>query len=301
MAQSALIEHIDLVSNQIEARRVRLDLAYDGRHFHGWAKQIGQRTVQGEIEAAFQQILRRPVPLTVAGRTDAGVHALGQVAHADLAERELGDPQHLTRRLNSILAMRAASITGDPRGHADTVIHSIQAVSGDFDARFSALARHYEYRIAAKQTHPLNPLERGHTWWVETRPPLDLAAMREFAASLLGEHDFLSFCRPRPGATTIRTLQAFDVNEGKEALCLHVQADAFCHSMVRSLVGAIVKVGAGQKPASWSRELLEHPSREHSLSIAPAHGLTLVKVDYPPQEEWASRAAATRRVREECC
>lgn len=279
--------------------RVRLDIAYDGRHFHGWAKQTGVRTVQGEIEAALAQILRRPVDLTVAGRTDAGVHALGQVAHADLAEREVGDPNRLANRVNSVLAMQAGPVTGDARGHCDVVVNRVRVVADDFDARFSALARHYQYRMA---TGGKNPLERHHTWWLHPQTQLNIPAMQDFADRLLGEHDFLSFCKPRPGATMIRELQRLQVEAGEGGLVtVDVQADAFCHSMVRSLIGALELVGSGKKGADWADQLVGEPSRSHSVPIAPAHGLTLVKVDYPPPAEWGRRAQATRHRRDQCC
>lgn len=315
--------------------RVRFDIAYDGRFFHGWAAQPEIRTIQGEIQAALAQVLRREITLTVAGRTDAGVHALGQVAHADLAEKELkelGDPQRLATRLTAILAMRAAPFTNDPRGHSDVVINQIRIVNPDFDARFSALSRHYEYKLA---TGWKNPLERNHTWWLKTLQPLNLAAMQQFSTQLLGEHDFLSFCKPRPGATTIRTLKSFAIHHQLataptknyvqsgaqpedtqtpeptalkldpmatgQTFSIHVQADAFCHSMVRSLIGALVQVGRGSKPVEWGRELIGNPSRSHSVPLAPPHGLTLMKVDYPPSEQYGSQAQLTRRLRASCC
>ncbi|MDR3107600.1 MAG: tRNA pseudouridine synthase A, partial [Bifidobacteriaceae bacterium] len=209
--------------------RIRLDLAYDGAGFHGWAQQVGLRTVQGEVESALARIVRRPVALTVAGRTDTGVHARGQVAHLDLSEAELTrlagrsgtapTVDALARRLNAVLP-------GDVR------VLVASAVGDGFDARFSALWRRYRYRIA-DQTSLQDPLERGFTWWTR---PLEEAAMAAAAGPLLGEHDFAPYCVPREGASSVRTLLALDVERvGPGRIDLWAQADAFCHHMVRFL------------------------------------------------------------------
>lgn len=271
--------------------RIRLDLSYDGTGFAGWAAQPGLRTVQGTLEGALGTVLRCPPPrLTVAGRTDAGVHARGQVAHVDLAPeaweavrgRMSGPPgEVLVRRLAGVLP-------------PDVVVHAAAPAPDGFDARFSALHRRYAYRLA-DHVAAVDPLRRTHV--VRHRLPLDAVAMSEAAAVLVGRHDFAAFCRPRPGATTIRTLQVLDVSRPQhgpdEGLVVAVvQADAFCHSMVRALVGALVAVGEGRRGAQWPRELLE--GRERHAAVAPAHGLTLEEVAYPADAQLAERAGATR-------
>ncbi len=257
----------------LDALRVRLDLSYDGTEFSGWALQPGRRTVQGVVQDALATVLRVPaVSLTVAGRTDAGVHATGQVAHCDLADL----PPDLAHRLAGIL----------PR---DVMLRSIRAVPSAFDARYSALWRRYEYRITDR--HP-EPLRRRFV--ADHRRRLDPVLMAAAAALLLGLHDFAAFCRRRDGATTIRTLQSLAVTrEGTELLCT-VQADAFCHSMVRSLVGSLVAVGEGRRPVEWPASLLELNTRSDDIQVAPAHGLTLVDVAYPSDAELAARAEQTR-------
>lgn len=301
-----------------ERVRVRIDLAYDGTRFHGWAAQPGLRTVQGELEAVLSTLVRQPVATTVAGRTDAGVHARHQVAHVDLpgaawralaprsAPADGSAPQTacaaaLVRRANALLARAWAQREqgrGErpPRGVSDALVLSASPVSADFDARFSATGRSYVYRIADRPT----PLRRWDCVWDDR--PLDLAAVNRAAEALLGEHDFLSFCRPREGATTIRALTRLEAVRAPDGLVeFHVGADAFCHSMVRSLVGALALVGRGARPAPWPRALLDARSRASAAPIAPARGLTLERVDYPGPEEWALRARLARRRRDACC
>jgi tRNA pseudouridine38-40 synthase len=261
--------------------RIRLDIAYDGTDFTGWARQPGHRTVQGVLEDALATVFRRqgdPPRIVVAGRTDVGVHATGQVAHVDLSPEQLAvltDPGQLAKRLNGI-----AGLSSDVR-----VLRTAPAPPG-FDARFGALWRRYEYRIA---DHPVaqDPRRRGHTLWHPA--PLDERAMQDAAQSLLGLHDFAAFCRPREGATTIRTLQAFDWSRDADGVLVgRLQADAFCHSMVRALVGACV--GApGQ-----ARQLLDAGVRTSAFKVMPAKGLTLVEVGYPPDDQLAARAEQTR-------
>lgn len=280
-----------LVTTDAGPVRVRLDLSYDGTGFAGWATQPGLRTVQGTLEAALGTVLRHPDPrLTVAGRTDAGVHARGQVAHLDLPAdvweavrgRMAGAPgEVLVRRLAGVLP-------------PDVVVHRAAPAPPGFDARFSPLWRRYTYRIVDDLAR-VDPLRRAHV--VRHRVPLDAAAMARAAAPLVGLHDFLAFCRPRPEATTVRTLQVLDVGrptDGPDAdlVVLTVQADAFCHTMVRSLVGALTVVGEGRKPETWPAELLA--SRVRASAVAPAHGLTLDHIAYPDDAELAARAEATR-------
>ncbi|MDT3438526.1 MULTISPECIES: tRNA pseudouridine(38-40) synthase TruA [unclassified Pseudofrankia] len=262
-------------------QRLRIDIAYDGTLFAGWARQPGQRTLQGEVEDALMRVARLPaVRLTVAGRTDAGVHAVGQVAHVDIpAEVPLGG---LARRLNGVLdrAVRITGLAPAPRG---------------FDARFSALSRRYAYRIS-DASYGADPLRRHDTLaWPR---PLDADGMRRAALVLLGEHDFAAFCRRREGATTIRTLLRLDVRRAADGVVIaDVEADAFCHSMVRALVGALVAVGEGRHPPVWVSHVLARAVRDPGVTVLPAHGLTLVEVRYPPDSALAARAEATRAFR----
>ncbi|MBD8506412.1 tRNA pseudouridine(38-40) synthase TruA [Hoyosella sp. G463] len=270
--------------------RIRLGVAYDGTDFSGWAPQRDQRTVAGVIEDALSTIHRTPVVLTCAGRTDAGVHATGQVAHADLPTEKLPDePARLVRRLARMLPrdVRVTSITTAPDG---------------FDARFSALRRHYVYRITTAP-HGASPLARDVLAWPRE---LDTALIAEAASSLEGLHDFAAFCRRREGATTVRHLQRLEWRHvAPQHHEVHVTADAFCWSMVRSLVGALLAVGEARRDPSWATGLLELRERSSSVAVAPAHGLTLVGVDYPPDSEMRARAELTRQAREplgrRCC
>ncbi|WP_086827419.1 tRNA pseudouridine(38-40) synthase TruA [Allokutzneria sp. NRRL B-24872] len=259
--------------------RFRLDLGYDGTDFSGWARQPGRRTVCGVLEDALSLLTRRDVQLTVAGRTDAGVHATGQVAHFDSADPSEVDG--LVRRLARLLP-------------PDVRVYSIREVPLEFDARFGALRRHYEYRVSAAE-YGAGPLRAREV--VAWPRPLDVDAMNEAARLLLGEHDFAAFCKRRDGATTVRQLQRLEWLADGEELVAHVSADAFCHSMVRSLVGALLAVGDGRKGPEWPAALLSSTVRASSVVVAPAHGLSLVAVDYPADDQLAERAEVTRRVR----
>lgn len=272
--------------------RLRLRISYDGTDFAGWARQRNQRTVCETLTEALDMVLRTSVDLTVAGRTDAGVHATGQVAHLDV------DPMVWHDFAPSLLRRLAGVLPPDVR------VHEVTEVSPDFDARFAALRRHYRYRICDEPGGG-SPLRRNDTLNWPRR--LDVSAINEAANMLLGEHDFAAFCRRRPGATTVRCLEALHCevreddtlsgNGASRVLVTHVTADAFCHSMVRSLMGALLAVGEGRKPSSWPRELLGTTSRASSVTVAPAHGLTLVQVDYPPDDQLADRTLITRRLR----
>ncbi|MET0161444.1 MAG: tRNA pseudouridine synthase A, partial [Microbacteriaceae bacterium] len=283
--------------------RIRLDLAYDGTAFAGWARQPGQRTVQGVLEDALATIFRRHAPaplLTVAGRTDAGVHALGQVAHLDLdgeqlasldlphrpeAKRGPGGAEALRRRINGILG-----------SDADARITAAAIAPEGFDARFSAVWRRYEYRVADGATPP-NPLLRGHTFAVADA--LDAAVMDEAARALPGLHDWAGFCKPRDGATTIRTLLDFSWSRGGDGvLRAEVLADAFCHSMVRALVGASLAVGRGRLGPADLVRIRDAAARGNEFPVAAAKGLTLLEVGYPEDGALALRAAQTRGVRQ---
>jgi len=260
--------------------RLRLDLSYDGSAFHGWAIQPGLRTVQGELEAAIATVLRLDAraALTVAGRTDTGVHARGQVAHVDLDDV---DPAVLARRLRRLLP-------------TDVVVRSVSAAPEGFNARFSALERRYVYRFCDGVP---DPLTRNAV--VATARPLDVAAMNAAADHLLGEHDFASFCRRREGATTIRTLRELSSVRVGGIIEITVRADAFCHSMVRSLMGALVAVGEGRCEPRWAGEIVAAQARDPRITVMPAHGLTLEEVIYPPDHLVAVRAEEARRRRDE--
>ncbi|CAM4128911.1 tRNA pseudouridine(38-40) synthase TruA [Kibdelosporangium persicum] len=228
----------------------------------------------GVLEDTLAQVLRLPeVRLTVAGRTDAGVHATGQVAHVDLP----AVPE--AYRLNRALP-------GDIR------VLGVSEVSPDFDARFSALRRHYTYRVSDAV---VEPLQRNHI--VAWPRPLDVSLINAAARTLLGTHDFVAFCKRREGATTIRELQRLSWHRSGSVLAAEVSADAFCHSMVRSLVGALLAVGEGKRPVDWPAKLLTAAARSSEVTVAPAHGLILTKVDYPADADLARRAAETRNVR----
>jgi tRNA pseudouridine38-40 synthase len=268
-----------------EVCRVRIDLGYDGGGFSGWARQPGQRTVQQLLEEALARVLRTdlPVQLTVAGRTDAGVHARGQVAHADLpAPAWLEAAPVILRRLAGLLP-------------ADVRVRRIGPAPDGFDARFSALSRRYSYRVCDDRTGP-DPLRRYDTLWY--RRGVEIGAMNEAAGLLLGEHDFAAFCRRREGASTVRELLSLSWARPEAAVAeATVVADAFCHSMVRALVGALLKVGEGARPPAWPAQVLTARVRDSAVPVVPPHGLCLEEVRYPPPGQLARRAQATRRVR----
>lgn len=272
--------------------RLRLDVAYDGTDFHGWARQPQLRTVQGELEGALARVLRLDaVPLTCAGRTDTGVHARGQVVHLDVeagaldaaAGRSTAPPvQALLRRLNGVLPVdvRVRAATEAPEG---------------FDARFSALWRRYAYRIADTPA-AVDPLERRSV--LAWSRPLDLAAMNEASALLLGEQDFASFCKRREGATTVRTLLELAWSRDRSGVAVGtVRADAFCHSMVRALVGCLVAVGEGRREPAWAAQVLRARRRDPAVTVLHAHGLTLEEVAYPADGQLAAQAETARVVR----
>lgn len=260
--------------------RLRLDLSYDGTGFAGWAVQPGQRTVQGTVEAALAVVLRRPVHLTVAGRTDAGVHASGQVAHADVPMTVwVADGPKLLRRLAGVLP-------------PDVRVRGIALAPPDFDARFAALSRRYVYRLS-DAPWGVPPLRRLDT--VGWSRSLDVEAIRQAAAGLIGLHDFTAFCKHRPYATATRTLQVLDWERLPGGLVVAtVQADAFCHNMVRGLVGCLLGVGEGRRPVEWPVSLLAATERSGAVPVAPAHGLTLVDVTYPDDLDLSARTALTR-------
>jgi tRNA pseudouridine38-40 synthase len=238
-------------------------------------------------------VFRTPVRLRAAGRTDTGVHAGGQVAHVDVPVDALsnayprspraGDPEFLPllRRLGRFL-------------RADVRVLKIVRAPAGFDARFSALRRHYVYRLSTAPYGVEPHQARYVTAWPRV---LDLDAMSVASRDLVGLHDFAAFCRHRDGATTIRDLQRLDWSREGDVISAHVTADAFCWSMVRSLVGALLAVGEHRRPASWCRELLTATGRSSDFASAPAHGLTLIGVDYPPDDQLAARNLITRDLR----
>jgi len=273
--------------------RLRLDIAYDGTDFAGWAVQEGQRTVAGVLDDALSTVFRVPVRLFAAGRTDAGVHATGQVAHTDVPADAL--PHVYPRRARpgdaefAPLVRRLAKFLPE-----DVRVRGIVRAAEGFDARFSALRRHYAYRLSLAPWGCDPQQARFVTPWSR---PLDLDAMASASRILLGLHDFAAFCRPRPGATTIRDLQRLDwIREG-DLLTAFVSADAFCWSMVRSLIGALLAVGEGRREPDWCASLLTAGHRSSDFAAAPARGLALIGVDYPPDDELTARIAVTRDLR----
>jgi tRNA pseudouridine38-40 synthase len=278
--------------------RFALTLAYDGTDFHGWARQPEHPSVQQRLEEALFTILREETRVIVAGRTDAGVHARGQVVHLDVSDAALARlavkvgtqpvPETLARRLNAVLKRSAQGAIR---------IHSAREVPTDFDARFSALWRAYTYTICDRE-ESWDPLRRRDVLFLDSE--LDVASMRVEAASLLGLHDFLSYCKPRPESTTIRELLAADVVRGDDGpIRIHLRADAFCHHMVRTIVGALIKVGDGTQPPGWALTRLEERVRDAKTHMVPGHALVLEEVGYPSDAEAALRAAATRARRGE--
>ncbi len=264
-------------------QKIRLVLGYDGTDFSGWATQPGRRTVQAVLGEALGQVLRLAPPpeLTVAGRTDAGVHARGQVAHFEVPT-DLWDGR-LAYRLAGVLPPDVRVFTAGP------------APEG-FDARFSALWRRYSYRVCDDPALA-DPLERHRTVWYFRR--LDLDAMNEAAAGLVGEHDFAAFCRKRAGATTVRALRRLAWHRDGGIAVATVVADAFCHNMVRALMGALIAVGEGRHPPGWPAAVLAAAARDPGVRVMPPHGLCLEEVAYPPDADLAKRADQTRRLRTE--
>ncbi len=272
--------------------RLRIDLAYDGTDFFGWAIQPGLRTVQGDLESALALVLRQSAVTTVcAGRTDAGVHARAQVVHVDVDEADLlaAAPARssspcgaLTRRLRGLLS-------------SDVTVRSVAEAPDGFDARFSALWRRYVYRIRDDPSL-IDPLTRGHVLNWPHR--VDEGRMNEASAVLLGRHDFAAFCQRKEGATTIRRMLDIEwIREPNGLLVGTLRADAFCHRMVRSMVGCLVRVGEGYREPDWIARVLSEKVRGPEMLVVGAHGLTLEAVAYPNDDELAAQAAATRRVR----
>ncbi|WP_203908327.1 tRNA pseudouridine(38-40) synthase TruA [Rhizocola hellebori] len=263
--------------------RIRLDVAYDGTNFSGWAVQPGRRTVAGELTVALEKVFQTVTGLTVAGRTDAGVHATGQVCHFDV-------PAQLWAERGVALGRRLAGLLPQ-----DVRVMRAVEVPREFDARFSALWRRYEYRVTDAE-YGANPLRRLDT--LAWQRKLDLGALNVAAAGLTGEHDFVAFCRRKEFATTIREVTEISWRrDPQDILIATVQADAFCQQMVRSLVGAMLAVGEGRREAGWPASLLKRAERATDVPVVAAHGLTLVAVGYPEQGDYAARAEGTRKLR----
>lgn len=278
--------------------RVRLDLAYDGNAYRGWAVQPGLPTVQGVLQEGLATLIRREVPVVVAGRTDAGVHARGQVVHFDLGAqewerlargRDIEPEEALLRRLGGVLARQDGAV----------IVHRVRQVPAEFDARFSALSRTYTYRLA-DGLRRRDPLRRHDTAWHNRA--LDERLMDAEATSVLasngGLHDFGSFCKPRQMSTTIRELQRFSITRGDDGVLVGtLTADAFCHHMVRALIGGCIDVGEGRREPGWLLNRLGRPSWDSDVRLAPANGLVLESVHYPEDDQLAARAEQTRALR----
>jgi tRNA pseudouridine38-40 synthase len=252
------------------ARRLRIDLAYDGAPFAGFARQREWTTVQGTLEGALSRLTGQEVSTTCAGRTDRGVHALAQVVHVDL---DVGEPR-AARAVEApdVLRQRLDHLVGDA-----ITIWRVRRVSDTFDARFSATARRYRYRLVDAEV--VDPIRRGDRWVVGE--PMSLPALRAAARHLVGEHDFASFCRKREGATTIRRITHAVVTRPSDGrIDVRLDGTAFCHQQVRSVVGCLVEVGRGRREPDWLAEVLAARDRSVAARVAPPHGLTLERVSY---------------------
>lgn len=247
--------------------RIRIDLAYDGTGFHGFARQRGLPTIQGVLEDALARLAGQPVTTTGAGRTDAGVHATAQTAHADVPAdgRMLAD---LARTRRSLDRMCGPQVT----------IWRVRRVPATFDARFSAVLRRYVYRLC--DTAAMDPLWRHHTWHVGA-PALDTERMAAGAAYLLGEHDFSAFCRRAGEEHLVRRVDRLEVRRERAGLVtVRVAGQAFCHQMVRSITGCLLRVGRGRRRPEWVAEARASGERQAIGEVAPPHGLNLVGVSY---------------------
>lgn len=274
--------------------RLAIRIGYDGTAYNGWALQPGLPTVQGVLEAGLSMLIRRNIRTVVAGRTDAGVHARNQIAHFDLTPTEVAglargsglEPGFaLLRRLRGVLG----------RENGAVLVHDVWIAPDGFDARFSALWRRYSYRIADGPAR-FDPLTRAYTMWHKTE--LDVGLLNSEAVSLLGRHDFLSFCKPREHATTIRTLTEFSfVRDAEGIIVAHLKADAFCHNMVRAMIGACIKVGDGRETPGWVARRLAEAVRDSRIMLADPRALVLEEVAYPLDDHEIARRAELTRTR----
>ncbi|MFM7030371.1 MAG: tRNA pseudouridine(38-40) synthase TruA [Micrococcales bacterium] len=287
-------EPVDTVGGLV---RFRVDFGYAGTNFNGWAKQPGLRTVEGAFLEALELVFEPDATcfgLTVAGRTDAGVHAHHQVLHLDLSQTQI-------KRLGRFSAPDMAEGAIRDRLNSllddDIRVHSVAYAPAGFDARFAATYRRYRYRIADGLAVK-DPIEAGNTLW--TRWPLNLLAMQQAALHLIGLNDFASFCRPRPFSTTIRELREVRVvrrDDENAVVEIHLLADAFCHNMVRSIVGALIAVGEGRATPAEIKARLEASDRSSSYKVVAAKGLTLMEIGYPEPEEMANQVARAKDLR----
>jgi tRNA pseudouridine38-40 synthase len=259
--------------------RLRLDLSYDGTDFFGWAPQPDVRTVAPLLEESLGVVLRLPEPprVIVAGRTDTGVHATGQVVHVDVPGPV--DLAVLSRRLTGVLPH-------------DVAAWRVSLAPAGFHARFSALGRRYAYRVSDGIPDPVR--RRDTVSWPRR---LDTELIERAAQPLVGQHNFAAYCKPRAGGTTIRLLHELSVTREADAIVIRAYGDAFCHHQVRSMVGALLAVGEGRRPPEWPAEVLRRGERDSLVNVAPARGLTLVAVDYPPDSELLARSEHTRQRR----
>ncbi len=284
----------------MDSQRLKLVLGYDGTAFHGWAEQPGLRTVQTELQAAIDTLLRRPAGttrLTVGGRTDAGVHARGQVAHFDVTGEEYAKLLGRATGSEAELAYaRARKINGvlHRAGVNDVAVSAVTPAPQEFDARFGAIHRRYEYRL--KHGY-IDPLQRFYT--AQVKRPIDFAVLQRVSGELTGLRDFTTFCKAREGATAVRNLTHFEWQQLADGTCVaRIQADAFCHSMVRALVGGAVAAATGRIRPAELAELADLRERSTRFAVMPALGLSLEEIAYPPDEELAARAQQTRAKRE---
>ena len=270
--------------------RLRIDFGYDGTDFFGWSKQPELRTIQAAFLEALTLIFGESeidFSLRVAGRTDAGVHALNQVAHFDLSQTQLA---RLGRETIDDIAYKLNRLLP-----SDIRVAAVGIAPGGFDARFSAINRRYRYRLADNLSFK-NPLETRFT--LDVAGQLNIEAMSEAGSQLLGLHDFASFCKPREGSTTIRELQEITVSRGQgQVVEIEIQADAFCHNMVRSIVGALIAVGQGRATPAKIKQLLEQTNREGSYKVVSPHGLSLLKIGYPADDQLAAQAEKAQNLR----
>ncbi|HEX5609425.1 MAG TPA: tRNA pseudouridine(38-40) synthase TruA [Solirubrobacterales bacterium] len=240
---------------------VRLDIEYDGSGFHGWARQPGQRTVQGELEAALATVLREPIALTVAGRTDTGVHALGQVASFETTVEPPGD---LARHLNGV-------------GHGDVAVTAAAVVADGFDARRDARSRSYRYRLLARRAPA--PFEHDRALWWPHR--VDRDGLDACAAALVGTHDFTAFTPTQTDHVRFeRDVLAASWEDDGDVLAFRITADAFMRNMVRALVGTMLEVASSRRTVESFTALLEGAPRSAGGDTAPPHGLYLESVGY---------------------
>ncbi|MDO4849016.1 MAG: tRNA pseudouridine(38-40) synthase TruA [Coriobacteriia bacterium] len=253
------------------AGTLAIKLGYRGEAFAGFAEQPTERTVTGELRRALETVLRRPCELTCAGRTDAGVHAIAQYVSVPVSEAELAFPANrLTRGLTAL--------TPD-----DLSVIGLYRAPAGFSARFDAEARRYRYRIAAGGPRPV--MAWDHAWWY--KGSLDAEAMDAAAQSLVGEHDFKSFCKAasavdKPTHRYVSSLRVSEVEEaGEKLVCIDIEGNAFLHNMVRTIAGTLVEVGRGHRDPAWVADVLEARDRVAAGPCAPAKGLTFVGVDYP--------------------